>query len=142
LVPAVRGDTLDIGGTAMSSVLLVEDDRTLADTIAALLPSEHLVSVAYDGESALAHAARFLPDAVLLDLGLPALDGFVVARRLRDALGSAVHLIAYTARSDVTREQLTDAGFDGLIVKPATLDEILAALRGEPIGGRPASSAE
>ena len=40
----------------MSSVLLVEDDRTLADTIAALLPSEHRVSVAYDGESALAHA--------------------------------------------------------------------------------------
>ncbi|HKU87664.1 MAG TPA: response regulator [Casimicrobiaceae bacterium] len=118
----------------MSSVLLVEDDRTLADTIASLLPSEHRVSVAYDGESALAHAARFLPDAVLLDLGLPALDGFVVARRLREALGSAVHLIAYTARSDVTREQLTAAGFDGLIVKPATLDEIMAALRRAPAG--------
>ena len=112
----------------MSSVLLVEDDRTLADTIAALLPSEHCVSVAYDGESALAHATRFLPDAVLLDLGLPALDGFVVARRLRDFLGSAVQLIAYTARSDVTREQLAEAGFDGLIVKPATLDEIMTAL--------------
>ena len=113
----------------MSSVLLVEDDRTLADTIAALLPSEHRVSVAYDGESALAHATRFLPDAVLLDLGLPVLDGFVVARRLRDFLGNAVQLIALTARSDVTREQLTAAGFDDLIVKPATLDEIMAALR-------------
>jgi DNA-binding response OmpR family regulator len=71
-----------------------------------------------------------MPDAVLLDLGLPALDGFVVARRLREFLGTAVHLIAYTARSDVTREQLAEAGFDGLIVKPATLDEIIAALRG------------
>jgi DNA-binding response OmpR family regulator len=127
--PAGGGNTLDVGAMTMSSVLLVEDDRTLADTIAALLPSEHRVSVAYDGESALAHATRFLPDAVLLDLGLPALDGFVVARRLRDFLGSAVHLIAYTARSDVTREQLAEAGFDGLIVKPATLDEIMAALR-------------
>ena len=118
----------------MSSVLLVEDDRTLADTIATLLPAEHRVSVAYDGESALVHATRFLPDAVLLDLGLPVLDGFVVARRLRDFLGNAVHLIAYTARSDVTREQLSEAGFDGLIVKPATLDEIMAALRRVPTG--------
>lgn len=126
----------------MSSVLLVEDDRTLADTIAALLPSEHLVSVAYDGESALAHATRFLPDAVLLDLGLPALDGFVVARRLRDFLGSAVRLIAYTARSDVTREQLAEAGFDSLIVKPATLDEIMAALHRVPAGNPPCSHAE
>jgi DNA-binding response OmpR family regulator len=126
----------------MSSVLLVEDDRTLADTIAALLPSEHRVSVAYDGESALAHATRFLPDAVLVDLGLPVLDGFAVARRLRNFLGSAVHLIAYTARSDVTREQLSEAGFDGLIVKPATLDEIMAALRRAPVGGLAASSAE
>jgi two-component system CheB/CheR fusion protein len=116
----------------MASVLLVEDDRTLADTIAALLPSEHRVSVAYDGESALAHATRFLPDTVLLDLGLPALDGFIVARRLRDFLGGAVRLIAYTARSDVTREQLSEAGFDGLIVKPATLDEIMAVLRRVP----------
>ena len=112
----------------MASVLLVEDDHTLADTIAALLPCEHRVSVAYDGESALAHATRFTPDTVLLDLGLPALDGFVVARRLREFLGSAVRLIAYTARSDVTHEQLAAAGFDGLITKPATLEEIQAAL--------------
>ena len=118
----------------MSSVLLVEDDRTLADTIAALLPSEHRVSVAYDGESALAHATRSAPDAVLLDLGLPALDGFVVARRLRDFFGSAVRLIALTARSDVTRDQLAAAGFDGLIVKPAMLEEIVAALRRAPAG--------
>ena len=115
----------------MSSVLLVEDDRTLADTIAALLPSEHRVAVAYDGESALAHASRFVPDAVLLDLGLPTIDGFCVARRLREFFGNAIHLIAYTAR-DVTQQQLTDAGFDGLIVKPATLDEIMAVLRRVP----------
>ena len=118
----------------MSSVLLVEDDRTLADTIAALLPSEHRVSVAYDGESALAHATRSAPDAVLLDLGLPALDGFIVARRLRDFFGSAVRLIALTARSDVTPDQLAAAGFDGLIVKPATLEEIVPALPPAPAG--------
>ena len=112
----------------MASVLLVEDDHRLADTIAALLPSEYRVSVVYDGESALARVLQFVPDTVLLDLGLPALDGFVVARRLRDFLGNAVHLIAYTARSDVTPQQLTDAGFDDLITKPATLEEITAAL--------------
>ena len=112
----------------MANVLLVEDDRNLADTIAQLLPDQHRVSVAYDGESALAEASRFAPDTVLLDLGLPALDGFAVARRLRALLGHAVHLIAYTARSDVTPHQLKDAGFDRLLTKPASIDQISEAL--------------
>src|SRR5690348_14837061 len=98
----------------MAHVLLVEDDRTLADAIAELLPSQHRVSVAYDGETALEKASDVAPDSVLLDLGLPEIDGFDVARRLRELLGSAVRLIAYTA-SDVSTHELRDAGFDDLL---------------------------
>ena len=112
----------------MAHVLLVEDDRTLANTIADLLPSQHRVSVAYDGETALETASLFAPDSVLLDLGLPELDGFDVARRLRELLGSAVRLIAYTARSDVSSHELRDAGFDDLLTKPASIEQISAVL--------------
>ena len=112
----------------MAKVLLVEDDRTLADTIAQLLPSQHNVSVAYDGRQALAEAIRFAPDTVLLDIGIPHLVGFYVARRLRQLLGQAVRLIAYTGRSDITPDQLTDAGFDVLLTKPASIDQISDAI--------------
>ena len=112
----------------MANVLLVEDDRTLADTIADLLPPQHRVSVAYDGETALEKASGFAPDSVLLDLGLPQIDGFDVARRLRELLGDAVRLIAYTARSDVSPHELRDAGFDDMLTKPASMEQIAAVL--------------
>ena len=115
----------------MAKVLLVEDDRTLAETIAQLLPARHHISVAYDAREALAEAIRFAPDTVLLDIGLPLLDGFYVARRLRQLLAQAVRLIAYTGRSDITTDQLTDAGFDGLLTKPASIDEIADAIHGD-----------
>jgi two-component system, sensor histidine kinase len=108
----------------MAYVLLVEDDRTLADTIADLLSSQYRVSVAYDGETALEEASRAAPDSVLLDLGLPEIDGFDVARRLRQLLGDAVRLIAYTARSDVSPRELQAAGFDHVLTKPASIEEI------------------
>ena len=108
----------------MAHVLLVEDDRTLADTIADLLSPDYRVSVAYDGETALEEARRLAPDTVLLDLGLPEIDGFHVARRLRELLGNAVRLIAYTARSDVPPHELQAAGFDHVLTKPASIEEI------------------
>jgi len=112
----------------MGHVLVVEDDRTLADTIADLLATHCRVSVAYDGETAIFEARRAVPDSVLLDLGLPVLDGFDVARRLRDLLGDAVRLVAYTARSDVTSRELAEAGFDDVLTKPASIDEIASIL--------------
>jgi two-component system, sensor histidine kinase len=108
----------------MAYVLLVEDDRTLADTIADLLSPHYRVSVAYDGETALEEATRLPPDSVLLDLGLPEIDGFDVARRLRELFGNAVRLIAYTARSDLTPHELHAAGFDHVLTKPASIEEI------------------
>jgi DNA-binding response OmpR family regulator len=113
---------------SMARVLLVEDDLNLATAIAQLLPSHYEVSVAYDGQQALAEAMRFLPDTVLLDIGLPMLDGFDVARRLRAIYGSGVRLVAYTARSDITRMQLDDAGFDDILTKPASIDQISDAI--------------
>lgn len=115
----------------MGHVLVVEDDRTLADTIADLLATHCRVSVAYDGETAIVEARHSVPDSVLLDLGLPMLDGFDVARQLRGLLGNAVRLVAYTARSDVTSHELTAAGFDDVLTKPASIDQIAAILLGE-----------
>jgi DNA-binding response OmpR family regulator len=112
----------------MAKVLLVEDDATLANTIADLLPPHHRVSVAYDGETALEKASRVAPDSVLLDLGLPQIDGFEVARRLRELLGNAVRLIAYTARSELSAHELRDAGFDDVLTKPASIEQISAVL--------------
>ena len=115
----------------MGHVLVVEDDRTLADTIADLLATHCNVSVAYDGETAIVQARTAMPDSVLLDLGLPAIDGFDVARHLRNLLGNAVRLVAYTARSDVTSHELTAAGFDDVLTKPASIDEIASILLGK-----------
>ena len=112
----------------MVRVLLVEDDATLAGAIVELLPAHYEVSVAYDGPQALAEARRLAPHAVLLDIGLPLIDGFDVARRLRAIYGNAVRLIALTARSDITPSQLADAGFDGILTKPASIDEISNAI--------------
>ena len=113
----------------MATVLLVEDDRTLADTIAQLLPSQYHVFVAYDGQQALDEAGRLAPDAVLLDIGLPKLDGFDVARRLRQIHGPRLRLIAYTGRSDVTPEQIAEAGFDEMLAKPASMEQITEAIK-------------
>lgn len=118
----------------MAKVLLVEDDRTLADTIAQLLPSQYHVFVAHDGQEALDEADRLAPDAVLLDIGLPKLDGFDVARRLRQTHGPRLCLIAYTGRSDITPRQLAEAGFDEMLAKPASLDQITEAIKRN--GGR------
>ncbi|MDQ3434884.1 MAG: response regulator, partial [Actinomycetota bacterium] len=67
-------------------VLVVEDDRDIADVLRRSLGMEgYEVRLAGDGEEALAGAADFSPDAVVLDLGLPKIDGLEVARRLREA---------------------------------------------------------
>ena len=74
-------------------------------------------------------AARLRPDAVLVDIGLPGLDGFEVARRLR-ATSSTVRLIALTGygRPDYSRRG-AEAGFDAFLVKPVTLDAVLQEIR-------------
>jgi len=73
----------------------------------------------YDGMSALGSARRLRPDIVLLDLGLPGLDGFEVASALRREFGSQLRIVAVTGSGrDSDRERAREAGFDQLILKP------------------------
>jgi CheY-like chemotaxis protein len=93
----------------------------------------HDVRTAHDGPTALQVAEAFRPEAVLLDIGLPRMDGFEVARRLREAEGTRkallVALTGYGQEEDRRRSQ--DAGFDSHLVKPAdptALQDLLATL--------------
>ena len=80
----------------------------------------HQLEVASNGPAAIEMARRLRPDIVLLDIGLPGLDGFEVARRLRDEHGGSVRIIAITAYgSDNDRRLAQEAGCDLHLVKPA-----------------------
>ena len=86
-----------------------------------MLSERHEVRVAGDGEEALACAVGFVPDVVILDLGLPAMDGFQVARRLLDLFGGGVRIVAFSGRPNVSTDQAMAAGFDALLHKPVSM---------------------
>jgi two-component system response regulator MprA len=113
----------------MGRVLVVEDDEEIADVLRRSLRQEgHEVRTASDGEDALRMASEFVPDLVVLDLGLPKLDGVEVCRRLR-AEGD-VPILILTARSDTgDRVGGLDAGADDYLVKPFERAELLARMR-------------
>jgi PAS domain S-box-containing protein len=105
-------------------VLVVDDNRDAAESLARLLRLRgHEVRVAHDGVQAMALATALQPELILLDLGMPGLDGFEVARRLRReaALGHPllVALTGYGQEDD--RRRTAEAGFDGHFVKPLDL---------------------
>jgi CheY-like chemotaxis protein len=95
------------------------------------------VRVAYAGQSALVMGAVFRPTLVLLDLGMPGMNGYEVARALRaEPWGRDVFLVAMTGwGQQEDRRRTRDAGFDTHVVKPARADELLSLL-----GKRPPSS--
>jgi CheY-like chemotaxis protein len=115
-------------------VLVADDVRDSADTVAELLAAQGLEARAvYDGCEALRVADTWHPDGAVLDLGLPGLTGYEVARELRGRFGRAIRLVAYTGYTgDSEREQATQAGFDGFLVKPAEPALLLLAL-GKPM---------
>jgi CheY-like chemotaxis protein len=118
-------------------VLIVEDDADLMQGLALLLQIDgHDVATAGDGASALARCAEFRPEAVLLDLGLPGMDGFEAVRRLRAELGPDTLIVALTGYNlDEDRIRTAKAGFDHHLVKPVELEQIrrlLATLDGPP----------
>lgn len=120
-------------------LLLVEDDPRMAATAAEYLRRAGLaVDVAPDGATALRDAALAAYDAVVLDLGLPDLDGLEVCRRLRSA-GRGPRILMATAR-DAVEDRIAglDTGADDYIVKPYALGELVARLRA--LMRRPAES--
>jgi two-component system response regulator MprA len=113
----------------MARVLIVEDDAAIGQVLQRSLQLEgYEVSLAPDGVSALEQAYDFDPDAVILDLGLPRLDGIDVAKRIRK--DSAVPILMLTARDGIdSRVEGLDAGADDYLVKPFERQELLARLR-------------
>ena len=113
-------------------ILVVDDNPDAARLLAdALQDMGHTTLVAPDGPRALASAAAFHPDVVLLDLGLPVMDGFEVAQRLK-ALPEreGLEVVAITGYGqDIDRQRTRDSGFDEHMVKPVRLDALEAWLR-------------
>ncbi len=116
---------------AEGHVLVVDDDRGAANTLALLLSSSgHAVEMAHDGEHGLKMAIAHRPKAALLDLKLPGMDGYALARRLRERFGRDLKLIALTGLDDPTdRARAKEAGFDHHLVKPLDVDELKSLLR-------------
>jgi two-component system, OmpR family, response regulator MprA len=110
-------------------VLVVEDDDDIAQVIQRLLRTEgYEVRTSGDGNVALDEAKQFLPDLVILDLGLPGLDGMEVARELRDRDDTPILML--TARDAVeSRVEGLDSGADDYLVKPFERQELLARMR-------------
>jgi signal transduction histidine kinase/ActR/RegA family two-component response regulator len=126
LVPAAN--TLRSGARR---ILLVDDNRDAADALAeALEEFGHGVTVAYDGPGGLEAAARQPPDLGLLDIGLPVMDGYELARRLRELPGmSAVPLVAVTGYGQESdRRRALEAGFQEHVVKPVDLAQLRSLL--------------
>jgi PAS domain S-box-containing protein len=124
--------TNEAAGAALA-IILVDDNIDSADMMGELLGAlGHAVEVAHDGAGALALAAARTPDVMILDIGLPDMDGGELARRLRAQPSlAAVRLVAHTGYgAPHDRQKTLDAGFDFHLVKPVSLDELQKALRG------------
>lgn len=134
----------------MKTVLIAEDNPTNRELLRELLEIRgYTVAEACDGQAALAMMEHAPPDILLLDIGMPVLDGFAVVRNLRDnprlALLPVVAVTAYAMQGD--REKILSSGFDGYLSKPVTsvslfteLDRLLAH-RTKP-GASPTQSSE
>jgi two-component system, OmpR family, response regulator MprA len=111
-------------------LLVVDDDRAVRESLRRALTLEgYEVELAEDGADGLARMAGAIPDAVVLDVAMPTVDGIEMCRRLRHD-GSTVPVLMLTAREAVTdRVAGLDAGADDYLVKPFALEELLARLR-------------
>ena len=111
-------------------VLVVDDDRAVREALRrALMLTGYEVRLAEDGAQAIEQVVQAIPDAVVLDIGMPGMNGLEVCRRLR-LLGNRVPILMLTAREAVSdRVAGLDAGADDYLVKPFDVDELEARLR-------------
>lgn len=116
----------------MFSVVFVDDDELVRSSICAVLQMFGLAVRDFsNGADALGGIEWQRPDAVLVDLNMPCMDGFEVARRVRSRCGTSLRLVALTAVDDrLQREAARSAGFDGFLTKPSPAADIVAALTG------------
>src|ERR1700691_6447472 len=111
-------------------ILVVEDDRAVREALRqAVTVGGYEVQTAEDGEQAIEMVVQNVPDAVVLDVGLPGIDGLEVCRRLR-LLGNRVAILILTAREQVSdRIYGLDARADDYLVKPLDVEEVKARMR-------------
>jgi CheY-like chemotaxis protein len=117
-----------ISGALVLRILVADDLRDAAEALSILLKIEgHEVSVALGGSEAIALARSVRPDVAVLDIGMPTIDGYAVARALRrEEWGEAIHLIALTGRDDsASKRDAAAAGFQRYVVKPINPIEFL-----------------
>lgn len=115
-----------------SDLLVVDDNVDSAESLAMLLDiSGYQTRTVNDGLSALEAVAASLPRAVILDISMPGIDGYEVARRLRVTYPSSeLQLIGLSGYGDeASRKQSQQVGFDHLLVKPVDVEAIIAVLR-------------
>jgi signal transduction histidine kinase/CheY-like chemotaxis protein len=127
-----RGGDAPAPARARRRVLVVEDNVDAAEMLGALLAElGHEVRLAGDGDEALAAIASYGPDLVLLDIGIPRVDGYEVARRVRAASGRAPTLVALTGYGQAEdRARALAAGFDEHLTKPVDLAALTRILAG------------
>jgi CheY-like chemotaxis protein len=116
----------------MSQVLIIDDHPDSADILGLVLRGAgHDVRTAMDGQAGLTVAAAFHPDTVILDLAMPGMDGYAVARQLRKRFGPDLRLVCWSGfGTEEDRERARAAGFDHFIIKPGEPEEIIRSLGG------------
>ena len=127
---------------AKRRVLVIEDDEDTREVVRLLLQSDgHHVETAATGAEGTELAIRTMPDVVLVDIGLPGLDGYAVGQRIRDAVGDGVFMVAVTGYGrDEDRRRAAEAGFDLHLVKPVDYESVMRLLaegrlqRGHSVG--------
>ena len=117
-------------GGAGFRVLCVDDNRDVAESLVMLLSLVGFDARAcFDGPAALAEAAVFCPHAGVLDINMPGMNGYELARRLRELMGPKLFLMAVTALSDPdSASRAAEAGFNLRLTKPADPNQLLAVL--------------
>jgi CheY-like chemotaxis protein len=119
--------------TSARKILIVEDNPDAGAALQKLLEADgHRVEWVANGREGLERLVAMQPEVALLDIGLPDLDGYEIARRTRAALGAAPLLVALTGYGQAQdRRDALDAGFDHHMTKPVDLDALRSLLRGQ-----------
>lgn len=120
-----------LNGRTPLCIIVIDDNQDAADVLGMLLRVlGHRVHVAHDGGAALEQIDTLHPDLIFLDLGMPHMDGYEVARRVRqDTRLAETRIIAVTGYADQRRrEQAAEAGFDDYLIKPTTVADLEAVI--------------
>lgn len=125
--------TREAVSTDLRRIVVVDDNVDAADSLGLMLEmAGHQVRTANDGEAGIAVAAQFRPDVVLMDIGMPKLNGYEAARRMRQHPWSqGMVLVALTGwGQEGDRKKSADAGFDHHLVKPVEMDALTKLMAG------------